>query len=163
MKNKIWNLIARICVYPHICEFLIRLAMRRPYLHIGEYMDRYWLVPMEWRLPFSIRIHKILLPDADPYLHDHPWNWRTIILRGWYHEETVFGKKFNRKRGYTAANTAETFHRIDRVSPGGVWTLFIMGNRRNDWGFMVDCPARKIYYKNYVSVNGRGELQEPIE
>ncbi len=163
MRDRIWKLIAEFCTRPFVVRLLIRLAMRRPYLHIGEYMLRYWLVPISWGLPFSIRLHKILLPDADPYLYDHPWNWRTIILSGWYHEETVFGIKIKRNSGFTGGNTAETFHRIDRVSPGGVWMLFIMGKRRNDWGFLNGDPARKTYYKIYVSVNQRGELQEPIE
>jgi hypothetical protein len=163
ISELVWRCVARICSNPMVCDFLIRLARRRPYLHIGEYMRRYWLLPMSWNLPFTIRVHHILLPDADPYLHDHPWNWRTIILRGWYFEEDVFGLKHRRLEGFTGGNTAETFHRIDRVSPGGVWTLFIMGRRRNAWGFMHCDPARKTYYQEYVSVNSRGELVEPVE
>jgi len=161
MRDYFWCAVARACAKPILANFIIRIAMRRPYLHIGDYMYRYWLIPFEWNLPFSVRVHHIRLPDADPYLHDHPWNWRTIILRGWYIEEDVFGRKVWRDAGETKGATAETFHRIDIVPPDGVWTLFIMGRRRNRWGFMHGDPARKTYYRDYVSVNDCGELMEP--
>ena len=124
-----------------------------------------WLVPYEWRLPFAIRIHHIMRPDADPYLHDHPWAWRTIVLRGWYLEEDVFGTPQLRRAGETRAASAETLHRIDRVSEGGVWTLFITGRKCNAWGFVVpgNGMPRKVYHQNYISENGRGELHgEPV-
>lgn len=161
MSEKLWRIISKFCARPAVADFLIHTAMRRPYLHIGDYMLRYWLVPFSWGLPFSIRIHHIKRPDADPFLHDHPWNWRTIVLRGSYLEETVFGDFVWRKQGQTRSATAETFHRIAEVDPEGVWTLFIMGRRRNRWGFMAGNPARKIYYRDYISVNDRGELQVP--
>lgn len=160
--ESIWKIIARICARPAVASLLIAMAQRRPYLHIGEYMHRWWIIPFSWRLPISIRIHHILREDADPYLHDHPWNWRTIVLRGWYIEEDVFGMTRVRRRGDTRGATAETLHRISQVSHGGVWTLFIMRRRRNRWGFMVGSPARKIYYRDYVSPNQRGELIKPV-
>jgi hypothetical protein len=158
----VWQLFARFCAHPAIAAALIALASRRPYLHIGGYMHRFWLVPFTWKLPFSIRIHHIKREDADPYLHAHPWNWRTIVLHGWYFEEDVFGLTRVRRRGDTRAASAETFHRISQVSRDGVWTLFIMGRKRNRWGFMTGNPARKVYYRDYVSTNGRGDLINPI-
>jgi len=159
--EKFWQLIAQFSAWPPVTAALIGLAMKRPYFHIGDYMHRYWLAPYSWSLPFSIRIHHIKRPDADPFLHDHPWNWRTIVLRGWYIEEDVFGMTRVRRRGDTRGATAETLHRISQVSHGGVWTLFIMGRKRNKWGFMIGDPARKIYYRNYQSINGRGDLVDP--
>jgi hypothetical protein len=158
MREKFWQCLARFCARPAVTAFLIRVAMPRPYLHIGDYMLRYWLVPFDWNLPFSIRLHHIKRPDADPYLHDHPWNWRTIILAGWYWEEDVFGERNLRMAGDTNARMAETLHRIDAVSTDGVWTLFIMGRKRNRRGFMTGEPARKTYYREYISPNDRGEL-----
>lgn len=156
--NAVWNLIARLCAKPSVMRLLVKQAQKRPHLHIGDYMHRWWLIPPSWRLPFSIRIHHILRPDADPYLHDHPWNWRAIILKGWYSEEDVEGKFIERHAGSTRGCAAETLHRIDMVSDGGAWTLFIMGKRRNRWGFMVGSPSRKVYWRDYVSTNDRGEL-----
>lgn len=37
---------------------------------------------------FSIKIHKALMSDP-ANLHDHPWNYLSIILWGGYHEETI--------------------------------------------------------------------------
>jgi hypothetical protein len=155
MTNRLWNALARLLATPVIADALIRLAMRRPYRHIGDYMHRYWLVPESWGLPFAIRINHIRKPDADPYLHDHPWNWRTVILNGWYTEELDDGEQKFRWVGDTRAGNAHELHRIIRVADEGVWTLFITGKRFNHWGFMVGDPARKISHQDYVSPNGR--------
>lgn len=165
-----WRFIAWLIVRPRVVSLIIRIAKRHPYSHIGQYMGRWWLMP-RWTLkrmptgeymvrdwmPFSVRIHHIMKEDADPYLHDHPWNWRTIILDNGYQEEDVFGELHIRGPRFTAGRTAETFHRIEYVAGLGAWTLFIMGRRRNKWGFLVGNPARKVYWKDYVSVNGRAE------
>lgn len=154
----VWFVLGRVLASTSVRGWLIRQAKKRPALHLGGYMFRWWLVPESWCLPFAIRIHHILRADADPYLHDHPWNWRTVLLCGWYEEEDVFGQCRIHLQGETHARVAETFHRINRVSKGGVWTLFIMGCWRQRWGFMVGEPPRKVYYKDYRSENGRGEL-----
>lgn len=145
--------IARLLAKPSIASAIIRFAQRHPYIHIGDYMRRFWIVPFTRWLPFSIRVHHILRPDADEDLHDHPWNWRTVILRGWYIEEDEFGELHHRGTGETVARQAHQLHRITEVSPGGVWTLFIMGRKLNRWGFVTGSPPRKVYYRDYVSVN----------
>jgi hypothetical protein len=100
-----WACIAWLVTRPPVTAWLIRRAQRTPYSHIRSkdgtsiYMRRWWLfnpydkdddgeqkpARFEW-LP-SIRVHHILRPDIDRDLHDHPWNARTIVLRGWYKEE----------------------------------------------------------------------------
>jgi hypothetical protein len=156
----IWLVIGRVLASTSARGWLIRQAKKRPFQHLKGYMHRWELVPQSWGLPISIRVHHILRADADPYLHDHPWNWRSVILCGWYEEEDVFGQCWIHLQGETRAASAETFHRINRVSKGGVWTLFIMGRWRNRWGFMVGEPPRKVYYRDYVSKHGRGELTD---
>ena len=37
--------------------------------------------------PFNITLHKILVSD-ESVLHDHPWSWGTMILKGGYWEHT---------------------------------------------------------------------------
>lgn len=162
ITEKIWGAIASIAIRPFVRIAIIRQAKKRPYTHIGGYMERYWIVPESWNLPFAVRVHWIKRPDADLYVHDHPWNWRTIILQGYYIEEDAFGVFRRRTAGDTVGASAETFHRIADICPGGVWTVFITGRRRNDWGFMVPRPSglggsfpRKIHWKEYKSPNGR--------
>lgn len=98
MINLFWQLLAKVLARPAIAAWLITRAQRTPYLHIRSadgrevYMGRWWLFNpydnetrerrFKWS-PWSIRIHHIMRPDADRDLHDHPWNARTVILRGW--------------------------------------------------------------------------------
>lgn len=102
MTGLLMHLLARTLARPAVADWLIRRAQRTPYSPIiseGElYMERFWLFNpypdsgasgadrKPWRFPISIRIHHIVLPDQDRHLHDHPWNARTFILRGWYRE-----------------------------------------------------------------------------
>lgn len=165
MKEFIWKLIAKFVTKPAVRSWLVDRALNRPYKHLGKYMLRYWLIDRKYK-PFGIqiinnlfcvRIHYINREDVDPVLHDHPGDWRTIILAGWYIEEDSFGNKAMRKVGDTVGKSAFEPHRIDSVSAGGVVTLFIMWRRINRWGFYVGSPPRKIYYKDYQSQNGRTE------
>lgn len=163
-----WARLAHFIVdRPRLVDAIINRAKRTPYFHIageeGLYMGRWWLMP-RWTLtvdgqghlmpkawmPFSVRIHHICRPDHDRDLHDHPFNYRTIILRGCYVEEDIFGATRARITGDTAAATAQTFHRIAEVSDGGVWTLFIMGRRINPWGFLVG--GRKVHWRDYLGI-----------
>jgi hypothetical protein len=140
--------------------------MRTPYTHIAsrdgtqDYMRRFWLfnpygntpegktAPARWSWLPSIRLHHIMLPDDDPHLHDHPWDARTIILDGWYIEELPGGPLRMRDAGHTAALLFGQYHRIEAVSPGGVWTLFFTWKYRGTWGFDVD--GVKVPYYDYL-------------
>lgn len=157
-----YNLIAKILALPVVFNFLLRIAKKTPYSNIYGaedkelYMERYWLFnpyqytggdrKIKW-LPISIRIHKIVKPDADRHLHDHPWNARTFIMKGWYREERVNGS-FLRKKGDAYGLNFQEYHKITHVSCGGVYTLFITGKLRGVWGFLVD--GIKVDYKKYL-------------
>ena len=157
----IWNLIAKVCAQPVVAEWLIKRAQRTPYIHIygkdGDmYMGRWWLFnpyphPEEQRknwFPISIRIHHIMRKDEDRELHDHPWNARTIILKGGYTEIREDGKRYFRFSGSTAKLKYGEYHRITYVPPGGTWTLFITGKYRGTWGFLVD--GVKVQWRQYL-------------
>lgn len=164
----VWQCVARFIAHrPRLVDWIIQRALRHPYLHIeslngDRYMGRWWLLrgrPAQedcpWWLrwcPVAIRIHHIAQPDADRHLHDHPIDFRTMVLRGWYCEEDIFGTYRMLAAGSTYASRAERFHRIDEVSTGGVWTLFILGPRRNLWGFLVD--AHKVPWNDYLQSPG---------
>lgn len=160
------ELIAKLIAKPAVADWLIKRAMRTPDEHLDGYMNRYWLfnrynrethAPRFPWIPFSIRVHHILREDLDENHHDHPWNARTIILRGAYLERRrVDGysyldgneRTFLRGPGDTATLEFGEFHNIDAVTPGGVWTLFIMGRYRGRWGFLVD--GCKVDFKTYL-------------
>lgn len=152
-----WKLVSRVLRKPAVLAWLKAHGERHPYTHLDGYMRRYWLVPESWGLPFAVRLHHILREDRDSVLHDHPFDFRTILLEGYYVEETVFGDLVFRPQGSTRKMSAETFHRIHSVSDGGVWTLFITTRRRIHWGFMIATPKgpRKIRWDRYESPNHR--------
>ena len=186
----IWQLIARIVSRPAVATWLINRAQRTPYSHIQSadgaqrYMGRWWLFnpyphgsdgdgrPFPW-LP-SVRIHHICRADRDRHLHDHPWNARTIVLRGWYNEERPFDvanplpsestgahvvqgqlrEYFCHHAGYTGRLLFGQYRRISAVSSGGVWTLFIVGRKRGTWGFEVN--GHKVPWREYLGVDEEG-------
>ena len=99
--NILWKLLARVLSQRHIANSLISRSQRTPYGPImsrkGDqlYMDRWWTLnpygknaegrtaPAKHSWLPSIRVHHICLPDDDLHEHDHPWDARTILLRGW--------------------------------------------------------------------------------
>lgn len=109
------------------------------------YLERYYLFLKDrtW-FPFNIFLHKFLKSDPD-VIHDHPWNYITIIVKGGYWEYVltyderghINGEtKVWRGAGHMRRCHAESYHRIE-VEPGvDCWTIFIPGKKRREWGFL---------------------------
>jgi hypothetical protein len=144
-------------------EYLIRRSFNTPYTHLEGYMERYWLLnPYDFNAPKgtrelpSARIHHILREDHDRHFHDHPWDARFVILKGWYIEERLLAdgtpQRITRRPGDTATLDFGEYHRIVEVSPGGVWTLFITYQYRGTWGFLVD--GKKVPWREYLATEG---------
>lgn len=196
-----WRALAWLVTREKVFVWLLRRAFRTPYSHITSadgsdvYMRRYWLfnpyateegarasgsdaAPRRswWRemLP-SVRIHHIKRADQDRHLHDHPWNARTIVLKGWYEEERYADESLRgavkrelngskpahsrhgyltlhevRIAGYTGRLLFGQYHRITAVSAAGVWTLFITWRKRGSWGFDVD--GVKVPWRDYLAL-----------
>lgn len=160
----LWRLLAFILARRPVADWIIRRAQRTPYLHLPGYMHRWWLfnpydadtsLPDEtrgkskrWpRLP-SVRVHHILRHDLADHHHDHPWNARTIILRGYYFEGREAGHMRIMTRGDTSPIRFGEFHHIHHVSDGGVFTLFFTWGYAGTWGFSVD--GRKMPHREYL-------------
>jgi len=159
-----YKLIAIILSYPWIFNYLLNRAKKTPYSNIYGvedkqlYMERYWLFNpypasggkrrRNW-FPLSIRIHRILKPDNDRNMHDHPWNARTFILKGWYTEDRL-SREFFRQQGDTARLNFGEYHKITKVCDGGVYTLFVTDKYRGTWGFLV--RGAKVHYKKYLGI-----------
>ncbi len=91
--------------------------------------------------PFNITMHKVLVSD-EPQLHDHPWDWGALILKGGYWEHTPEGK-FWRGPGSIRFRKAEDLHWLELAKDKDgnnipCWSIFYMGKKKKDWGFMVD-------------------------
>lgn len=91
----------------------------------------------------SICLHILRRPDREPYLHDHPVTFFSVILWGSYTEfrqeySDPYGENFTRihkRRWFNFIRGQDsTRHRIVSVEPRTV-TLCFMGPNRRRWGF----------------------------
>jgi hypothetical protein len=131
-----------------LLKLLDRLGRRRVVMdrvNNEPYLERYYLFLKDRdTFPFNIFLHKFLRSDPDD-LHDHPWPYATVILKGGYWEWTpVFdaeGRKLTevakwRAPGHVRFNSAKSLHRIE-LDPGvECWTLFMPGAKTREWGFV---------------------------
>lgn len=121
-----------------ILKLLERLGRKRIILDRESqepYLTRYYLFlkDRKW-FPFNIFIHNFHKSDPDD-LHDHPWPFITIILKGGYWEHTPKGK-FWRGAGKINWARSTSLHRVE-LEPGvDTWTLFIPGPSVREWGFI---------------------------
>lgn len=110
------------------------------------YLERFYYLNLR---PFArIVIHHFFKSDIDG-LHDHPWGFQNYIFSGGYWEVTKEGKYW-RPPGYCSTQECNFFHRIelDKNKPD-VWTLFMMGPREKEWGFL-DKDDNWIYHETYL-------------
>lgn len=192
-----WRLLAKAASQPAVVDALIRRAEANPYYPIlGEdnslYMDRGWIfnpydkdaegnqTDPRWPKLASVRLHHIMRADWDRHFHDHPWDARTMVLRGWYKEARLAGQMtssdwvydppefltynsemgtvahYTRRAGYTGPLLFGQFHRITEVSPGGVHTLFWTWKYQGGWGFYVPGEG-KVPWRDYLQRARAGE------
>ena len=111
------------------------------------YLERYYLFLKDRKkFPFNIFLHKFLKSDPDD-VHDHPWPYATLILKGGYYEWTALFDANNNKIGETRnwrgpghfrICSANSFHRIELKEGVDCWTMFMPGPHRREWGFLVN-------------------------
>jgi hypothetical protein len=119
-----------------------RIVMDR--VNNEPYLERYYLFLKDRvHFPFNVFLHKFLKSDPDD-LHDHPWPYATLILKGGYWEWRPQFNSQGQKTGEIAKwcgpgslrwAGANSLHRIE-LDPGvECWTLFMPGPQQRDWGF----------------------------
>jgi len=115
------------------------------------YLDRYYVFLKDRnRFPFNITLHKVMVSD-EPVLHDHPWGYATLILRGGYWEHipltnettgSVIGStRVWRGPGHFRIRSADDLHwlELEKDEEGNeipCWSLFFMGKKKKEWGFL---------------------------
>ena len=131
-------------------EWFRRLLSGRPHQVIGgpddPYLLRWYVIPRNPVL--NVYLHKFLRSDDDRALHDHPWWFVSLILRGRYDEVTMVNLREVRTRrnpGSIAFRAAEWRHRVELIRRGlpsagqtwevPCWTLIVTGRRVRTWGF----------------------------
>lgn len=122
------------------------------------YLERYYLFLKDRKkFPFNVFLHKFLKSDPDD-VHDHPWPYATLILKGGYYEWVPsfdsYGSKITETRhwrgpGHFRICKANSFHRIELKSDVECWTLFMPGPQNRDWGFLV--KDQWIQHEKYLT------------
>jgi hypothetical protein len=141
-----------------------RGVLRRLTLSHGgrTFLDR-WGIVTRWG---GFYLHHIAGPDPGMDVHDHPWAFVSLVLRGGYDEEYI-GTHEAVAAAWCAERWPETCtpgvarchrwlsvhrvplnvaHRIIAVQPG-TWTLVLRGPDRRVWGFYP--PSGRIEWDRY--------------
>jgi len=125
--------------------------LRRVKVHETDNSDhllitRYRIITTPW---FGVMIHALESPDETRHLHNHPWPFMTVILRGGYDQlwaasleeasqAVATGTQPVTKRmrpGSIGRMNRHQFHAIAKLHRRPTWTLFAIGPRGGVWGF----------------------------
>lgn len=112
----------------------------------SEYIVRLHLIKTPW---FALCLHWIMKADPEPYHHDHPVSFLSVILRGGYSElrykNGVLDHKVNKWFNWIPA-TPDDRHTIVEVKPKTL-TLCFMGPKTREWGYHTE--KGWVYWKDY--------------
>lgn len=121
----------------------------------SEYILRLHVVKTPW---FAVCLHWIRKADAEPWLHDHPVSFLSLILRGGYAElratgDGDIGHKVHRWFNFVRASSKDR-HRII-FTRHNTLTLCFMGPKTREWGFHM--PEGWVMWKDYYKRLRAGE------
>lgn len=125
------------------------------------YMRR-WFFWCPW---FGVRVHHILRSDPDRHMHDHPWDFMSLLLTGGYTEvvprysespsaHCPNPRKIHHPRWSVLRHKAEDLHRLVLDKP--VWTLVFTGHKRKSWGFATE--RGMVPWRQYLQEGGHGSV-----
>ena len=143
----------------HLLDKLGRKRIVMDRINDEPYLERYYLFlkDRKW-FPFNIFIHKFLKSDPDD-VHDHPWPYATLILKGgyweWIPQFNSLGQKIGelatwRGAGHFRICSAKSFHRIELDPNVTAWTLFMPGPQQREWGFLN--KGRWVQWEKYLEL-----------
>jgi hypothetical protein len=110
---------------------------------------RWRLIQTPW---FALYLHKICQSDKDLDMHDHPWNFQSLIVKGAYREACKLAPKFDYIHlnsyypGDVVKHQAEDAHKITLLTKE-VWTLVFTSGRTRVWGYQT--PQGWVDHKEY--------------
>lgn len=130
----------------------------------SQYMTRWILFQSSWG---GIYLHRFHGSDPEPCLHDHPWNFVTLILKSGYWETSKvrFARKTSiqfLKPWHLYRRPAEFRHKVT-VQHGTVpWSLVFVGPRIRTWGFIDLQTGRWKRWDLYIAQT-ENRITEPRE
>jgi len=136
----------------------MRFYLKKTLLRAGgqPYLVRYTLFKNKH---FSIKLHHVLISDIE-VLHDHPWDYTSIILKGGYWEhthyrETLYTPYTIIKKWYGPGSILRRKsyqpHRLEVPEGKTCWSLIFTSYRNRDWGFITEkgWESHKTAYERY--------------
>lgn len=145
-----------------------------PHIAIGNdpddpYLLRWYVIPRNPVL--NVYLHKFLRSDDDRALHDHPWWFLSLILKGGYTEVTedartprsgILGGRYRGWDRQFAFRPATFRHRVElwpeQVGVLPCWTLIVTGRVVRKWGFWC-----KTIIDPWSAVNGHIDRFVPFD
>jgi hypothetical protein len=138
----------------------------KPHFIIGgadnPYLLRWYILPRN-RF-FNVYLHKFMRDDEDRALHDHPWWFASLMLRGSYDEVQDYCVE-HRHAPSIAYRCATHRHRVvlmrdEQDKPIPCWTLILTGRVSRVWGFWCAgkgfVPWMQFVAPHDVGAVGRG-------
>jgi hypothetical protein len=128
----------------------------------SDYIVRLHILKTPW---WAVCLHWLKKPDAEPWLHDHPVSFLSIILRGKYGElrQRAFSEpKLLVHRWFNFIRASEyDKHRIVFTRKNTL-TLCFMGPKTREWGFhtIYGWVFWKDYYKRQRAMPGAFDLKK---
>jgi len=116
------------------------------------YRECYYLFTL---IGFTFYLHKLVGNDPDIDLYDHPWRKSyTLILSGWYWEETRCG---TRKIKWFNSLTGDTFHRVVLNNKRKERIVWEQGHRRfsGEYDF-VQMPCWTLFFHTSENIKPCG-------
>jgi hypothetical protein len=135
------------------------------------YLERYYLFLKERnKFPFNVFLHKFLKGDPDD-VHDHPWPYVTLILKGgyweWIPKINTLGQKWGEYRvwrgpGHFRMCEPTDYHRIELEPSVTAWTLFMPGPHKREWGFLTGSLETQKWVQHEQYLKDRSEQANNI-
>lgn len=131
-------------------EFAFMKRVKIPRADGARYIDRFILIRCKLG---SIMFHRIFSTDND-CMHDHPWWFKTLIIKGGYWEHTPSDYTWTKRTWYGPGSwlyrPAEYTHRLEIPAGKQAWTLVFTGPEKRVWGFWTPRGWKKSH--DYTNV-----------
>ena len=112
------------------------------------YLTRYFVE--EYADGSGVFLHHIHRSDSDREYHDHPWDFRSYIVSGGYHEHTPDEPPRTFKRGTWNTSPATRLHRLELTS-SEAWTIVFHGPKVRAWGFANARDGVWVHNEEYLA------------
>ena len=121
---------------------------------------RYRLLETPW---LRFYIHHIRISDFEKHFHDHPWSFKSLLLKGSYWEDCTYdplhtdvhSRRY--KQGQIVSHDGRDTHQITLETPE-VWTFVVAWGKRREWGYRLS-PNRWIGHQEYRQLKNEGKLR----